>query len=402
MLYRYKAVTQDSGEERTGTIEASSAEVAIGSLQRRKFVVVSIVSVDDVPFWERVAVFEKKIKYRDIVMLSRQIATLFHAQVSVLRLFQVLVVQVENPTLKRALNDVTEDIQAGTSLSSALGKHPEIFSDFYINMVRAGEESGNLADTFEYLANYMDRSYALVAKTKNALIYPAFVITVFIVVMVLMLVMVIPKLSAILLEAGGELPVYTKFVIALSNFAVEYGIYAFIGITTLVIFAWRWARTKDGKTIIGRIQMEIPYIGDLYRKLYLARIADNLHTMISSGISMTRAVEIAAATVGSDIYKAILDQASDDIRGGVPLSTALGKHPDIPQIMVQMVKVGEESAEVANILETLAKFYTREVDSAVDTLVSMIEPAMIVMLGVGVGGLLTSVLIPIYNVTNAM
>jgi type IV pilus assembly protein PilC len=124
--------------------------------------------------------------------------------------------------------------------------------------------------------------------------------------------------------------------------------------------------------------------------------------MISSGISMTRAVEIASATVGNDIFKAILDQASEDIRGGIPLSTALGKHPDIPQIMVQMVKVGEESAEVANILETLAKFYTREVDTAVDTLVSLIEPMMIVLLGIGVGGLLTSVLIPIYNVSNAM
>ncbi len=399
MLYRYKSIAQDTGEEKSGIIEAATAELAIAGLQRRKLVVVSIVSVEDIPFWDRVVVFEKKVAYRDIVMLSRQISTLFRAQVSALRLFQVITLQVENPILRRALNDVTEDIQAGTSLSAAMGKHPEIFSDFYVNMVRAGEESGNLATTFEYLANYLDRSYALISKTKNALIYPAFVIVVFIAVMILMLVLVIPKLSAIILESGQDLPIYTKIVIALSNFFVHYGVIFFIVVTTIVVFLWRWAQTKDGRTLLGRFELEIPYIGTLFRKLYLARIADNLHTMISSGISMTRAVEIAASVVGSDIYRAILTQAAEDIRGGIPLSAALGKHPDIPQIMVQMVKVGEESAEVANILDTLAKFYAREVDAAVDTVVAMIEPAMIVMLGVGVGGLLTSILLPIYNIS---
>lgn len=399
MLYRYKAITQDTGEEKNGIIEAATAEIAITGLQRRKLVIVSIVSVEDIPFWDRVVVFEKKVKYRDIVMLSRQISTLFHAQVSVLRLFQVLSTQIDNPQLKRALDDVTEDIQAGTSLSGALAKHPEIFSDFYVNMVRAGEESGNLASTFEYLANYLDRSYALIAKTRNALIYPTFVIAVFVIVMILMLVMVIPKLSAILLEAGGELPIYTKIVIATSNFFIHYGIYLFIAITALCVFAWRWARTTDGKSLVGRIELEIPYIGMLFKKLYLARIADNLHTMISSGISMTRAVEISSSVVGSEIYKNILAKAAEDIRAGVPLSGALGKYQEIPPIMVQMVKVGEESAEVANILDTLARFYAREVDAAVDTLVSMIEPAMIILLGIGVGGLLTSILLPIYNIT---
>ncbi|KKW34873.1 MAG: Type II secretion system F domain protein, partial [Candidatus Giovannonibacteria bacterium GW2011_GWA2_53_7] len=170
MLYRYKAINQETGEEKGGIIEAPTAELAIVGLQRRKFIIVSIIAVDDISFWDRIVVFEKRVAYRDIVMLSRQIATLFHAQVSALRLFQVLSLQVENPALKRTLDEVTEDIQAGTSLSSALGKHSEVFSDFYVNMVRAGEESGNLAATFEYLADYLDRSYALISKTRNALI----------------------------------------------------------------------------------------------------------------------------------------------------------------------------------------------------------------------------------------
>jgi len=345
MLYRYKAINQDTGEEKGGIIEAPTAELAIVGLQRRKFIIVSIVSVDDISFWDRIVVFEKRVAYRDVVMLSRQISTLFHAQVSALRLFQVLSLQVENPTLRRTLDEVTEDIQAGTALSSALGKHPEVFSDFYVNMVRAGEESGNLAATFEYLADYLDRSYALISKTRNALIYPAFVIVVFFVVMILMLVLVIPKLSAIILETGRELPIYTKAVIGLSNFFIHYGLLFFIAVVVAVVLLWRYTKTKDGKTLIARFLLEIPYIGTLYRKLYLARIADNLHTMISSGISMVRAVEIAASVVGNDIYRDILTHAAEEIRGGLPLSQSLAKHSDIPPIMVQMIKVGEESSE---------------------------------------------------------
>src|SRR3989339_51012 len=401
MLYRYKAIDQLNEEEKQGNIEAATVDIAISALQRRKLIIVSIVPADQVSFWERAMTSGPRVSYRDVVILSRQIATLFKAQVSALRVFQLLALEAENTTLRRRLEEVAEDIQGGMSLSNALGKHPDVFSDFYVNMVRAGEESGNLSNTFNYLADYLDRSYELISKTRNALIYPAFVVVVFIVVMILMLVVVVPKLSALILDTGKELPFYTKIVIGLSNFFIHYGLLFLVVLVTAIFLLWRYAHTEKGKKYLAHLSLSVPYIGDLYKKLYLARIADNLNTMLSSGIAMVRAMEISASTVGNEVYRSALMQAAQDIRGGVALSAAMAKHDVIPGIMVQMIKVGEETGEVGSILETLAKFYKREVDTAVDTLISLIEPAMIILLGLGVGGLLTSILMPIYDIAGS-
>ena len=275
MLYRYKAIDQNTGDEKTGTIDAATVDVAIAALQRRNFIIISIVSADDLPFYEKLMNIGAKVPYRDVVVLSRQMATLFKAQVSALRVFQLLSEQTENEMLKKSLVEVAEDIQGGMSLSNALGKHSGIFSDFYVNMIRAGEESGNLSNTFGYLADYLDRTYELIAKTRNALVYPIFVIVVFIVVMILMLVIVIPKLSAIILETGKELPIYTKVVIGMSNLMVNYGIFFLVFLVISGFIFWRFVNTTKGKETIARFSLDLPFVGNLYRKLYLARITND-------------------------------------------------------------------------------------------------------------------------------
>jgi type IV pilus assembly protein PilC len=399
MLYHYTAIDQTTNEEHNGSIEAANVDIAIAALQRRKQIIITIHGVDEMSAWEKLVSMEKKIKYRDVVILSRQISTLFKAQISALRVFQLLAAETENDTLRKRLDEVADDIQGGTSLSAALHKHPDVFSEFYVNMIKAGEESGNLSSTFQYLADFLDRSYELIAKIRNALIYPALVISVFIIVMVLMLVIVIPKLSAIILETGGDIPLYTRITIGLSNFFVNYGIVMLAAIVIFGVMIWRYVRTPQGKLHISEIILKTPYFGELYRKFFLARIADNMNTMLSSGITVVHAIEVTADVVGNQIYRDALTKVSERIRGGSSLSQAMGEHKVIPSIMVQMIKVGEETGEVGSILDTLAKFYKREVDNAVDTLIGLIEPAMIVMLGVGVGGLLTSILLPIYNLT---
>jgi type IV pilus assembly protein PilC len=401
MLYRYTAIDQITNDEKSGTVEATTVDIAIATLQRRKFVIISIVGVDDVSFWKKSYTFRARVSYRDVVILSRQISTLFTAQVSTLRIFQLLSQETENPALGKSMEEVSDDLQGGTSLTNALAKHPESFSDFYVNMVRAGEESGNLSDTFSYLADYLDRNYELVSKTRNALIYPAFVIVVFVVVMILMLVIVVPKLSAVILETGKDLPFYTKAVIGFSNFFVNYGLFMLVAIGVLGFFGWQYVRTLQGKAMLARLALATPYVGDLYKKLYLARIADNLSTMLTSGIAVVRSIEIASTVVGNKIYEDALLDVAQAVRSGVALSVAMSRHQEIPSIMIQMIKVGEETGEVGSILDTLAKFYKREVDTAVDTLIGLIEPAMIVLLGLGVGGLLTSILLPIYDITSS-
>lgn len=402
MLYKYKSVDEKGGVNEA-TIEAVSMDVAISSLQRRGLVVSSIF-----PAEEAGGIFSKailgfgKVKTSEIVILSRQMATLFEAQVSALRIFRLLSEMVTSPALKKTLEEVSNDLQSGSSITKALTKHPKVFSEFYVNMVLSGEESGKLDQIFMYLADYLDSSYAVTLKVRNALIYPAFVVATFITVMVLMLTAVIPKISQILTEAGQDIPIYTKIVIGLSNFLVNFGPFILIFLVVGVFFLFKFKRTDAGKIAFDRFKISIPYVGDLYRKLYFSRIADNMNTMIISGISMVRAIKITSAVVDNKIYENILNLAVDQVKGGKPLSESLSQSVEIPGIMTQMIKIGEETGELGSILKILSKFYQREVTTAVDTVVGLIEPALIVGLGLGVGFLMASVLIPIYNISSAM
>ncbi len=402
MLYRYVAIDQASGQERRGEVDAANKDLAIAALQHRGLVILNIVEQGSQPEWvKKLSIFEEKVNYKDVVILSRQIATLFIAQVPALRVFQLLSAETESAPLRHRLEMISEDLRAGSPLAQSMAKFPDVFTPFYTNMVRAGEESGNLSKTFDFLADYMDRSYELISKTKKALIYPAFVITIFFAVMILMLVVVIPKLTVIITETGKELPIYTKIVIGMSNLLINYGLYILIVALVGIFFAYKYSRSKEGKELFAGLALKTPYVGDLYKKLYLSRICDNINTMVSSGVTMVRAVEISSEVVDNELYKQAMVQVAQDVRTGVSLSGALGKTNLIPQVMVQMVRVGEETGEVGNILDTLSKFYRREVNNSVDTIVGLIEPAMIVLLGLGVGGLLTSVLMPIYDITSS-
>jgi type IV pilus assembly protein PilC len=401
MLFKYKVI-DEKGLEKEGTIDAVSEDVAITSLQGRKFVVSYVKHVDDKPFFKKRITLFGAVKSKEIVILSRQISTLFEAQVSALRVFKLLAAEVENEDLKTVLSEIGDDLQGGNTISKALSKHPSVFSNFYVNMVMAGEESGKLDEVFIYLADYLDRNEQVTSKAKNALVYPAFVIFTFIVVMVLMFTMVIPKISEILLDAGQEIPIYTRIVIGISDLLVNYG--AFVAILVVIggFFLFRFMKTDNGKRYLSSVQLSIPFIGTLYRKLYLSRISDNMDTMLASGISMVRALEVTSSVVDNVIYKEILERSIEMVKSGSTVSNSLNGNDEIPNIMVQMIKVGEETGNIGEILKTLSKFYRREVNSAVDTMVDLIEPIMIVLLGLGVGFILASVLIPIYNISSAI
>src|SRR3989344_137374 len=401
MLFEYKAIDA-KGANKEGEIDAPNRDMAISGLQRRGFVIISIKDEAERKSIFSISFFEK-VSNKDMVILSRQIATLFEAQVSALKSFTMLAANTENKLLSRKLTTVSDDLQAGVSISGALEKHPDLFSNFYVNMVKVGEETGKLNQTFLHLAEYLDRQYSLTSKTRNALIYPIFVIFTFFVVMGLMFVVVIPKLSAIILESGQEPPIYTKMVIATSNFFVHYGFIVVIFLILFGIWLWRLAVTEKGKAYLDQVRLSTPLIGGLYRKLYLSRISDNLDTMLSSGVPIIRAIDITSNVVSSRVYKDILKQVAEGVKSGLSLSAAFEKHnQEVPNLMIQMIKVGEETGSLGNILKTLTDFYKREVDGAVDTLVGLIEPVMIVVLGFGVGILLVSVLVPIYNLAGSI
>ena len=399
MIFKYKALDQ-SNSPKDGIIEAINIDVAIDGLQKRGLSIISIKPEGEAGsgLFKEITFFDR-VSNKDIVILSRQMATLFEAQVPALRIFQLLAIQSENTTLRRKLKEVVDDLQAGNSISGALGKHSSIFSPFYVNMVKSGEESGKLDQTFMYLADHLERTYEVSSKVKTALIYPAFVTFTFIVVMILMLVIVIPKISGILKDSGQAIPIYTRIVLGISDFFVSYGLFLLVGVIIGGFFLWRYLRTSTGRLAFDEAKISTPFVRNLYSKLYLSRIADNMNTMLVSGIPMVRGLDITASVVDNLVFENILREVVEEVKGGNSVSTALDKHEYIPGIFVQMVKIGEETGQLGNILKTLATFYRREVTNSIDALVSLIEPAMIVLLGLGVSFLLASVLVPIYSIS---
>jgi len=401
MLFNYEAFT-NSGEKKTGAVEANSKDLAIAAIQRRGLIISTITESEKKAFFKKDLFEKKKIPMKDIVTMSRQMSTLFESQIPALKAFLLLSENTPNKKLAGILAEVADDIKGGTYISAALSKHKEAFSEFYVNMIKSGEESGKLTQTFSYLADYLDRQYQLTSKTKNALIYPSFVIGVFVIVMVLMFTFIVPKLSDIIAESGTEVPFFTKIIMGASQIFVNYGLYMLALVVVLVVLLLRYARTEKGKMYFDRLKISFPIIKNIYQKLYLSRIADNMDTMLSSSIPIVRAIELTSSVVGNIIYRDILKEITESVKTGNSLSASFGMHEEIPSIMSGMIKVGEETGSLGNILKTLGSFYGREVNEAVDSMVSLIEPIMIIALGLGVGVLLASVLMPIYNIAGGI
>ncbi len=405
MLLKYKVIDKD-GVKTDGQMDSASKDVAISDLQKRGFNIISLEEVTTDTALDRaeaslgsIGTPRRKVKQKDMVIFSRQASTLFESGVSALKTFRLLAAENSSPALQIILTRVADSIEKGVSLSDALNENPETFSSFYVSMVKSGEETGKLKEVFLYLADYLDRDYDLAQKTKKALTYPAFVITTFIAVMIVMFVFIIPKMAAMYADQGQTLPWVTQVVLGISSFFVDYGIFLLFG---LIIFGWlfvRYSMTEEGRYNIDEFKLNIPVIKNLYQKMFLTRLADNMNTMLTSGVPIIRSLEITAGVVDNVVYKRMLARISKKVSDGLPLSKAFFDEPEIPVVLVQMIKIGEETGELGKILKSLALFYKREVDDAIDTSISLIEPLMIVGLGLGVGFLVAAVLLPMYSLS---
>ena len=404
MLFTYTAINQE-GVKNKSQIEASTVDVAISTLQKRGISVVDIKELDTsggLDALTGLSIFRQKIKAKDVVIFSRQIATLFEAGVSALKAFRLLAAENDNKELQKQLTMVSDDIESGVSLSEALSRKPELFSPFYVNMVKAGEESGKLNESFLYLADYLDRDYELRQKIKKALTYPTFVVCTFLAIMAGMFIFVIPKMAAMFADNGAELPTVTKIVLGVSTVLSEYW---FIYFPVLIVAGWfyyRWTQTEEGGRKVDEIKSKMPVFKNLYQRIFLTRLADNMNTMLSSGVPIVRSIDITAAVVDNTVYKDLLGRVSTKVQTGTAFSKALFEEPLVPNILVQMVRIGEETGELGYILKNLATFYKRELDTTIDTIIGLIEPAMIVGLGLAVGVLVSSVLLPMYTLSSSI
>lgn len=400
--FNYKARTPD-GEARSGIVEARTLDTAIDVLQRSNLIVTEIKPAGDAStvLGRRVKFFDR-VKLRDIVIFSRQLSTLFQAKIPVTQALRTLAAETESAPFRAVISEVLDDVSAGSSLSQAMAKHPDVFTRFYVSLIRAGEESGKLEEVFFFLADYLERSFALTSKARNALIYPAFVFAAFIGVIIVMLVVVVPRLTSIFAELGQNVPFYTQLIISLASFLQQWGIAVLMFLAVLGVIAWRFSQSRSGEFFYDELKIHLPLVGGLLKKIYLTRLADNLSTLILAGIPIIRALEITSDVVANRVYQNIILDAADSVKAGNTVSASFEKHPEIPPLLTQMIRVGEESGRLDFILKNASAFYQRDVDNLLENFVSLIEPALIIFLGAGVGILVAAVLVPLYNLSNVL
>ena len=401
MKFQYKVFGQD-GLIRNGEMAGISRDDVIHKLQSEGDIIIEIKEQDITASLSLFDRYFNKVKQEDIVIFTKQLSNLLGNGIQALRAFRLLASDVGSKALSLRLSIIADDIQQGLPIWKALLRHPDVFDTFYVAIVHSGEETGKLKDSLEYLANYITNTYELNRKTKKALTYPAFVVVVFIGVMMIMSIYVIPQLSSLLSSQGAALPLPTKIVIASSDFLREYWYVVIAFMVGIVSYFFYVNSTPAGKAYIDYIKLKIPIINKLLNKLYISRFATNLNTMLSSGISMVEALNITSEVVDNYVYKKMIERILARVENGKSLSSAMSEETLMPNIMIQMTRIGEETGSIGPMLSSIADFYTKELERTIDTTISLIEPLMVVVMGVAVGGLMAAVLLPLYNLTSSI
>ena len=398
MKFNYQ-IRDKQGKVQSGEIEASTKKAALQILGTRPEVFVTFLEeVATSPFYTRKIRFFERVSPKEVMLFSRQLSIMFKAKVSLIESLEAIGLQTKNQKFRESIVRISEEVEGGTAFSQALVKYPNLFSSFYVNMVKRGEALGKLSDVLEYLAEHLEREYELKSKLKTAMIYPAFVIMVAIIVVVLLLTFVIPNLAQILEANDQELPMITKFVIGSSDFVVKWGWLLAILIAAIGVGLMRYRKTSQGRHIFDKWILRAPVLGSFFRTVYVSRFGENLATLISGGVPFVQALDITSTIIGNARYEEIIEEAKREVEGGAQVSVVLKKYPrEFPPIFSQMISVGEKTGQIETTLTSIVVFYRKEVDRMVDGFLSLIEPLLIVFLGVIVGGLVASVILPIYQ-----
>lgn len=401
MKYKYKARNQ-AGMAQEGVVEASTTSNASALLQRHNLVVVSLEPEKELNLFSGISRIWEGIGEKEFVIFSRQMAVMVEAKVPLIAALKGIIEQTGNPYFANVLSLVLADVDEGKSLSDSLRRHPEVFSELYVNMVQSGEISGNLQQALENLADNIEKNYALTQKIKGVLYYPGFILSAFFIVAFLMITFVIPKLTQMLQETNVVLPITTRILIWSGNFMQHYWWAVLIAVIAAIIGLVYYVRTEDGKKEFDVIILKIPLVGKVLRYVYLARFAENLSSLVRSGIPIVSALQISGRVVGNIVFENHIAEAAEKVKSGGTVSEVFSQKKDFPSIMTQMIKVGEDTGKLDMTLDTMAKFYTREADQIVSNLSAIIEPVLIVFLGVAVGTLVFSIIIPIYNIAQGI
>jgi len=401
MKFRYNARTQQ-GELQTGFVEATNREAAAGILTGHNLFVLSLESSEKRHRYDFITGIFNRVKISDLMIFTRQFATLMESKVPLNTVLKILYKQTNNQILKEAVFQISSDIGAGLSLSQAMERQKGIFSEFYLNMIRSAEITGRLEEAAQFLADYLEKESIWKSKIRSAMIYPVIVIIMFIAVAGIMVVVVFPQIAPVFEETGMDLPVLTKIFLGAGSFIIQWWWAVLLILAVFIFVIADYFHTPEGEAVLDEISVKVPIIGNLFKKLYISRFAESTNILIKGGIPITQAIGISANAIGNVVYRDILLEMAEGVRGGELLSDLLAKNEYYLTILVsQMVAIGEGTGRLDYILSKVSDFYTREVNDALNNLVELIQPILIAGIGVLIGLLFASILIPIYNLAQA-
>ena len=398
MKFKYKVVTI-SGTEQMGKINAASRDEAIELLQKHKLVIINIKQDKEWVSFNKLFSFLHRVSSQKIVMFSKELSVLLMAGIPLVEALRIQHDQEENAYFKEQLFTIANMIDDGSSFSSALSCFPNIFSGFYINIIRSGEASGTMQKSLTHLADYIEKQYLLNSKVKNALMYPGVIITGFALVGAVMMAFVVPQLTSIFRENDQELPLPTQILIIVSDFMKDNFILLIIGTIVLAYGLKKYIGTQKGKENFDKLIFKIPKFKSIFRKFYVARFAENLSMLIKSGVPIISALKISGDVVGNEVYKKVIYSSIDEVKIGGSVAYAFERSDQLPPLVPRMIRIGEKTGKLDAVLGDIAEFYTKEVNIAVDGLMALIEPILIFVLGAGVGILVAAILMPIYQMT---
>jgi len=398
MKFSFKAKTKE-GVEKTGTVEASNSDSAVAVIQRSGLFILAIQQQKESNDLMKIFLkYYERVTEKELIVFFRQLAILIEARVPLVTSLNAISDQATNAYFKRVILDMVRDIEEGAPFSNTMEKHKDVFSNLSINVVRAGETSGNLRKSVDYVANNIDHNYTLSSRIRSALIYPAVILIVFFIIGFLVITFVLPNLTRMIKDISAEVPWYTQAVIWLGDFMQSYWWAILIIIVTFIGGIIYYINTDSGQKEFDRVKIRLPIIGPIFRYIYIARFAENLSVLLAGGIPIIRALNVVSSVINNSVYEAIILKTAEEVRAGGNMSSVLSRSALIPPMVSNMVKIGEESGQLESVLGHVYKFYTQETEIMTKNLSILIEPVLMIIIGIAVGFMAFAVLMPIYNI----
>lgn len=399
--FNYKA-RDEEGKIVEGKIEAKNEASAISLLQDQKLFITSLSKTAAIKTLGGIGGFFKKVPLKEKVMFTTQMAVMVKSGLPILEAVKTIHAQTQNKNMEKILDGIVKDISSGLSFSKALSKHSEVFNETYVKIVESGEKSGRLDQVLLKLSKDLAKDYDLTGKIRSALMYPAFILLVLVVVMVVVLVYVIPQLKNIFDDVGVQLPFLTRIIIALSDFVVKFWWLILIVVVVAIIFTQRYLRTNKGSYAFDKLKLKIPILKQVMQNIYMARFTRTLSSLVSAGIPMIDVLNTTKGVIGSAVFEKEVEKVIVKVESGSNVSKAMKDSPYFPPVVTSLVAVGEKSGKTDYILRNLSKFLEKEVDTTVRNLTSLLEPVIMVVLGVGIAIVIISVIMPIYGLVQVI